>query len=1029
MRWVLGVLAAWLMVGAVPASADTVTLYDEGGWSGTGIPPKTTVYDTAAGDPITVEARDGGIRVNARVLNDFMSSVGLEFHGPGVAGELRPGVYPDADYAWRRQADRAGLFVQAGYIYGQCSKYRGSLEVRELVRDGTGKVTRAWIVFEQHCEGVVTSLFGEVRIGMPDGAAPHTAPAQVRWPEDEVGGRSLPVPVHVRGTAIEDVRVIGEDFKIVGHDCEGAAQCIVSVVAEPKAAGARSAALRVIDASGATDVPLEVDARGGETGYRMVSEPGEWVGDGRTWVYDPATDIRLGGSRAGISGSVLDPDGGRWTVAFEAHDGDILTAGTTYTATSREGGAPYIDVAGMGRGCGYWRGTFTVHEIAFDENDLRRLKLTYEIDCFIDPGKFLRGTLNWHAGDATPPAPWMVPSAPSVPEAPAPAVSASLTASYQGGPRHVFDRAAGDAVVADVSGGGGLSIRATGGTFGKPVVLRFYTPGLERGVKPGVYRGAAILGAGDFRPEEPGIFVEFEGVGWSGDGSFEVREFSVTPAGEVVRAWILWESRNSERSASGELRIGAAAGDAPRTVPERLRWPVGELGEGGHTLPVSVWAKAQVTDVRVVGANVDEVAIRHDDCTGVAVERGRPCDVWLRFTPRAAGLRTAMVRVTDAAGRTTDVALESFAHGGTTRYLMISEPGEFVGRGLTWDYGPTSDLEIGATLDRKRIAISIIGAFTGDMWRVELAPPPGGTLGVGHYPDARYYRDAGQHPGLGVSGAARGCSDVTGEFTIHQLEFVGREITRARVSFVMHCQGATPALRGTFSWHADDTTPLAPWMIPTTPGGPTPTPTPTATPTPTPTPTPTATPSPTPTATPTPDADADGHADADPDGHADADPDGHADADPDGHADADPDGHADADPDGHADADRHTDALAGRNRDPDGHTRVAARRAVAVRGTRRPHAATRVKAATARCTDAARALSRAPADRRRALARRFLTRARTCRIAVTKLPASSERTAALAALRDHTAAARILQRRTPSARDVRRARTVLRARR
>jgi hypothetical protein len=33
MRWVLGVLAAWLMVGAAPASADTVTLYDEGGWS------------------------------------------------------------------------------------------------------------------------------------------------------------------------------------------------------------------------------------------------------------------------------------------------------------------------------------------------------------------------------------------------------------------------------------------------------------------------------------------------------------------------------------------------------------------------------------------------------------------------------------------------------------------------------------------------------------------------------------------------------------------------------------------------------------------------------------------------------------------------------------------------------------------------------------------------------------------------------------------------------------------------------------
>ena len=61
-----------------------------------------------------------------------------------------------------------------------------------------------------------------------------------------------------------------------------------------------------------------------------------------------------GGSRAGILGSGASTrTAARWTVAFEAHDGDILTAGTTYTATSREGGAPYIDVAGMGRGCGY----------------------------------------------------------------------------------------------------------------------------------------------------------------------------------------------------------------------------------------------------------------------------------------------------------------------------------------------------------------------------------------------------------------------------------------------------------------------------------------------------------------------------------------------------------------------------------------------------------------------------------------------------------------------------------------------------
>ena len=382
-----------------------------------------------------------------------------------------------------------------------------------------------------------------------------------------------------------------------------------------------------------------------------------------------------------------------------------------------------------------------------------------------------------------------------------------------------------------------------------------------------------------------------------------------------------------------------------------------------------------------------------------------------------------MVRVTDAAGRTTDVALESFANGGTTRYLMISEPGEFVGRGLTWDYSPTSDLEIGATLDRKRIAIGIIGAFTGDMWRVELAPPPGGALAVGHYPDARYYRDAGQHAGLGVSGEARGCSDVTGDFTIHQLEFVGREITRARVSFVMHCQGATPALRGNVLVARRRHDPARAVDDPDHAGRPDPDPHGHAeapgTPTATPTPTPTATPTPT-----RPDANSDAKRDAD--------------------ANRDADSHANANADAAAAADnprrRWRQRRPRRCRPPHRRPRRPATATPTpvpaspldvpspFAGPVAPDAPSRAKAATARCTDAASALSRAPAARRRALARRFVTRARTCRIAVTKLPASPERTAALAALRDRAAAARILLKRTPSARDVRPAKAVLRAR-
>src|SRR5262245_29100186 len=120
MRWALGVLASWLLLGATPAFADSITVYDEGRWSGYPFTqPRTIVADTASGDSVKAVMRDGNLQVTA-TTHDVFEGAMAEFAGRGVTGELAVGSYPDAQDSWARQADHPGIHVQTGYSYEQC---------------------------------------------------------------------------------------------------------------------------------------------------------------------------------------------------------------------------------------------------------------------------------------------------------------------------------------------------------------------------------------------------------------------------------------------------------------------------------------------------------------------------------------------------------------------------------------------------------------------------------------------------------------------------------------------------------------------------------------------------------------------------------------------------------------------------------------------------------------------------------------------------------------------------------------------
>jgi len=158
------------------------------------------------------------------------------------------------------------------------------------------------------------------------------------------------------------------------------------------------------------------------------------------------------------------------------------------------------------------------------------------------------------------------------------------------------------------------------------------------------------------------------------------------------------------------------------------------------------------------------------------------------------------------------------------RLTLQSQPGDFIGLGGTFDitYTPTNSTFFFTEIRKS------IGPFPGSPAEVgfQVGTPAGagseitlallffGTdqLGIpiqpGPYPNAERADFASPgHPGLDVSFQHRGCNEVTGSFTINHFTFSGptifpRTIQTFGTTFEQHCEGAEPALFGSFTYDA-----------------------------------------------------------------------------------------------------------------------------------------------------------------------------------------------------------------------------------
>jgi hypothetical protein len=367
-----------------------------------------------------------------------------------------------------------------------------------------------------------------------------------------------------------------------------------------------------------------------------------------------------------------------------------------------------------------------------------------------------------------------------------------------------------NAVITGNVAGDELDITASGGTLGNTFSFDIAPP-------PG-----AVFAAGEYlsvqqtpsrRAGHPGLDITSTNESCSTDtGSFEVREIAYS--GKAVSSLdLLYEQHCNGGAAAlfGEIRFGEPLTGTVFVASQSITWPdvTPDTALTQVLVPVRNLSTApvQVGAVTIVGSDPTSFVDGNDQCSGdVLTPLTGWCYVSLGFIPLGVGPQTAMLSV--PLGSSMEyVQLDGTTSGDQFSLSMTSRPGDYVGQGQKYLYTPANaamSLWGGST----GLAIDV-NAGIGSLWTVDLYPATGEMLKPGVFANATRYPFNGSGNGLSVYGQSRGCNTVTGSFTVQQAVFspVDGAPEQFAATFVQHCEGAVPALKGTITYGSDVTPP------------------------------------------------------------------------------------------------------------------------------------------------------------------------------------------------------------------------------
>ena len=138
-----------------------------------------------------------------------------------------------------------------------------------------------------------------------------------------------------------------------------------------------------------------------------------------------------------------------------------------------------------------------------------------------------------------------------------------------------------------------------------------------------------------------------------------------------------------------------------------------------------------------------------------------------------------------------------------TFLTLISQPGDLVGQGATETYTP-SDGTFSVTNSTNTVSISFQTPTVSHFWSLQFGSPTSHKFGRGEYEGAqRTAFRSPTRPGIDVSGDGRGCNTDTGRFLVTDFALNSDgTIARLAIDFEQHCEGASPALYGSFRYNS-----------------------------------------------------------------------------------------------------------------------------------------------------------------------------------------------------------------------------------
>ena len=164
-----------------------------------------------------------------------------------------------------------------------------------------------------------------------------------------------------------------------------------------------------------------------------------------------------------------------------------------------------------------------------------------------------------------------------------------------------------------------------------------------------------------------------------------------------------------------------------------------------------------------------------------------------------ANANDAPVAANDAYTVAEDGTLTVAVAAGTTSLSMVSDAGDWIGQGQTYNLSPANGT-FSVSGNANYLTVNYQHPTNGsNYWSLTFRSPFDNVpLTAGQYVGATRaaFRTPG-NPGLDITGQHRGSNTLTGFFTVLQIEVSPTgQVTRFAADFEQHSEGATPALRG-----------------------------------------------------------------------------------------------------------------------------------------------------------------------------------------------------------------------------------------